>query len=362
MDQAEKTASHIAGITDPALQINAMEQTIQYLDQAEKHLVTDQSRSLRIQIQNELDDLDGIKRINYQPISDNLDGSVKITRILSNTTDTYLLDSTQGRIIRLTQTNQRYHLDYTFECGPGLIGISKVDKLVDFVLLPANTPNKATVMGIDRSGNLLYCIPGEKPLAKPLSPPDMGWGEIKGMIIDDDGLLYIMDTSGKSVFIYIPDSYTYPSPPRLYFNDQIPTDMNGMMDLTINRNELYLLNGDGHMVHCIFRPYSDSQTRCTDPNPYHDGRPGKSVDTNRVDGTQFKRVFVVGVPDPSIFILDTASSSVYQFSLRLTFYRQIQMQLYPDHKPVQPATAFNISPARIIWMAYGNEVFYGLLP
>jgi len=82
-----------------------------------------------------------------------------------------------------------------------------------------------------------------------------------------------------------------------------------------------------------------------------------------MEGTNFTRLFVVGVPDPSIFALDAASSSLYQLSLRLTFYRQMQMQLYPDYrKPVLPASAFTISPARIIWIAYGNEVFYGLLP
>ena len=363
MNQAEKTAATISTITDPILQISAMDQTIGYLDLAEKHLVTDQSKSLRRQIQNGLDDIYGIKRINYQQISDNIDPSVKITRILSNATDTYLLDSSQGRIFRMIQNAQHYRIDPTFDCSPGQVGVSHVDKLVDFVLLPANAPNKASVMGIDHGGNLLYCIPGEKPLAKSLTPPDMGWVDIKGMIIDEDGLIYVMDVSSKSVYIYLQQNFAYPDPPRLYFNDQIPTDMAGMVDQSINRKELYLLNADGHMVHCIFRAYSDSQTRCTDPTPYHDDRPGRTPDSNRMEGTNFTRLFVVGVPDPSIFALDAASSSLYQLSLRLTFYRQMQMQLYPDYrKPVLPASAFTISPARIIWIAYGNEVFYGLLP
>ena len=362
MSQAEKTAAQISKITDINLQINAMQQTIQYVDQAEKHLVNDQSRSLRMQIQDGLDKIYDIKRVEYQPISDNLDGTVKITRILSNPTDTYLLDSSQGVVKRLIQSGQRYRVDATFECGPGQVGVVRVDNLVDFVLLPANTPNKAAVLGIDRNGTLLYCIPGEKPLAKSLTPPDLGWGNIASMVIDDDGLIYVMDTKTNSIFIYLQQNYTYPDPPRLYFNDQIPANMAGMIDLSINRNELYLLNTDGHMVHCIFRAYADSQTRCTDPSPYHDDRPGKATDSPFMDGTNFKRIFVVGVPDPSIFVLDAASSSLYQLSLRLTFYRQLQMQLYPDHKPLQAASAFTISPARIIWIAYGNEVYYGQLP
>ena len=171
-----------------------------------------------------------------------------------------------------------------------------------------------------------------------------------------------MDTKGNSVYIYLNDNYTYPDPPRLYFNNQIPADMAHMTAMAINRNELYLLNEDGHMVNCSFRAYAEAQTRCTDPILYRDDRPGKEGEHLRLEGTEFNQIYLAGVPDPSVFLLDRESSSLYQLSLRMTFYRQLKMQLYPERTPAQHASAFSISPTRIIWIAYGNEVFYGLIP
>ena len=363
MQQAEQTASLISATNNPDIQITAMQQTIDWLDQAEKHLINDQSKYLRLQVQDSLDKIFNIKRVTYHPISDNLDGSVKITRILANTSDVYMLDSTQGRVIRLVQNGQQYRLDPSFECSAGQIGISHVGKLVDFAILPANTPNKASVLGIDNSGNLLYCIPDEKPLAKSLTPPDMGWGTIQSVSIDEDGLLYVMVPEDNSVFIYLQQDYTYPDPPRLYFNDQIPTDMGNMIDMAINRNELFLLNSDGHIAHCIFRAMASEQTKCTDVNLFHDSRPGKEGDNMQMSGTHFSRLYLVDVPDPSLFFLDTNSASIFQHSLKLTYYRQLQMQLYPDFSiPTKKISGFSVSPSRVIWTAYGNEVYYGLLP
>ena len=68
-------------------------------------------------------------------------------------------------------------------------------------------------------------------------------------------------------------------------------------------------------------------------------------------------------PDPSLYMLDSTTGSIYHFSLRLNFQRQFRSSAGPDNPfPDQAATAFAISPTRYAFVAFANQVFYASLP
>ena len=80
-------------------------------------------------------------------------------------------------------------------------------------------------------------------------------------------------------------------------------------------------------------------------------------------GTQSSQVLFTPPPDPSIYLLDPATGSIYHFSLRLNLQSQMRggaNQTFP--LPKGPATAFTISPNRTAFLALGNQVFYSLIP
>jgi hypothetical protein len=77
----------------------------------------------------------------------------------------------------------------------------------------------------------------------------------------------------------------------------------------------------------------------------------------------FAQLITTEPPDPSLFLLDINSPSIYHFSLQLNLDRQLQPSLYSDPPtPDPPATAFSISPSRVVFLAYANQVFYTSLP
>jgi hypothetical protein len=359
--QAQALVIEASLSTDPVMQRSALIQSLALLDKAEGYIITDASRALRSEGQQALDSADGVLRINFEPLSDVMDGSANITRIQTNTTETYLLDGNSGSIIRLFSSEQKFVLDRNFKCGPGQLGLASIGPLVDMVVLPPGNPNKATVMGVDADGNLLYCIPGNPPLSNVLPPPDVNWGKIGGLFLEE-GVLYVMDTANNAVYIYRGENNVYLNPPRQFFDNTVP-NMPNVIDFEIRGEDLFLLHDDGIMTKCTFRTIDLIQTRCTDPMQYTDNRYGKTEQLLRFPAVRFIQLVATLPPEPSIYILDSNASSIYHFGLSLTLYDQIQMQVYTNFsKPKRLVTAFAVSSGKRVWMAFGNQVFFGRLP
>lgn len=346
---------------DPLIQRANLVQALALLDKAENYLVSDASRNMRIEIQTALDKADRVVRVNFEPVAETIASDVLVRKIQANTTDVYLLDGGSGAVLRLTRFEQNYAQDRNFACSPGPLGGTVVGRLVDIVLLPANS-KKATVLGIDPAGNLLYCIPGSPPLSNALIPPDTGWGKISGLFFDR-GFLYVMDIERNSVYIYTGDAdMVFPNPPREYFDDQIP-NMEDVIDFEVNAEDLFLLHRSGRMTRCTFRIHDLNKTRCSDDVYYSDTRYGKTEQLVTFPTAQFIEVVLTLPPDPSLFMLDSNTPAIYHFGPTLVFHRQLEMQLYPNFdKPRRATTAFTVAPGRIIWWAFGNLVFYGQLP
>jgi hypothetical protein len=354
--QAVQSAQQAQSLEDPQELRLAWDLTLRYLDQAEYYQTSEQSESLRTQAQDALDTLNGVERLEYQSaLTTPLDADALISRMVTVENDLYLLNSAEGVVARATLTNQGYTLDPTFQCGPGPFGGYIVGAIVDIAPLAADNSNRATVLGIDANGNLLYCIPGEAPLALPMAPPDTNWGSPVG-VVQDSGDLYILDPLTNAVWIYRGIDVT--RQPRLFFSEEIPT-MHDVIDLSVNRNDLYLLHEDGQMTTCTYSGLIESPTRCEDPAIYTDPRPGLE-DGITIQDAQLTEIKFMPPPDPSLYLLDPQKKAIYHLSVRLTLQRQYQAF---NDLPESPATSFAIDRAnRAVFLSLGNQVYYANLP
>jgi hypothetical protein len=331
-------------------------ETLAYLDQAEYYLSTSESQTLRNRARTVLDGLDYVERLDFRPaLSANLKENAHISRLVVTDTDLYMLNVRDGVVLRATMTNRGYAEDPTFQCGPGPYGGYIVGAIIDIAPLPRVFEPKATLLAMDVNGNLLYCMPGESPLAAPMAPPDTNWGKPEGLAYDS-GDLYILDPQTNAVWIYRGADVS--RQPRYFFNQQTPP-LQGVIDLAVNRDDLYLLHTDSHVTACQYSALQEAPTRCEDPAWFVDPRPGRQ-DGPVIRGAHFSEILFVPPPDPSIYLLEPASHAIYHFSVRLTFQRQFQpaTELQPG-----PATAFTVSHHnRTIFLAIGNQVYYAALP
>jgi hypothetical protein len=352
-DQAVELTTQAAAKTDPLEQRLAWQSTLELLDKAEFYRLTPESQALRTMARNSLDVLDGIERLDFQPaLIGNLDKNVNITHIAATGGDLYLLNSSQGNVIRAVLTGGGYQVDTQFVCGPVSGGAAVVGPIIDIVALPRGEETGASLMGVDASGTIILCIAGDPPLIQPVNPPATNFGEIRGLELNT-GDLYMLDPSVNAVWIYRGRDTV--NPPRLFFGEQVPY-MPDVVDLAVNDDDLYLLHADGHLSLCSYQDGSD--TLCEDPYPFVDLRQGRSGGPVIPDAI-FNQIQFSPPPDPSLYLLEPETSAIYHFSLRLVLQRQ--------YRPLNGlaegrATAFLVSTSRMAFLAVGNQVYFAALP
>jgi hypothetical protein len=352
--QAVEKAVYAATLTNPLEQRLALQTAIGDLDKAENYTLTSQSQELRAQVVANLDTLDSVKRLDYkQAIVGGLDSGVNVTRIVATTTDLYLLNEKEGNVLRAIITGRGYEIDPNFQCGP-TYGPINVGPLVDIAELPPGSYENASVLGIDSNGNLLFCVVDSQPYSASLAPPNTGLGEPSAMSLDR-GDLFVLDPKVNAVWIY--RNMEVSQQPRLFFGDTIPP-MQDTIDLAVYNNDLFLLHADGHITKCTYSGMTESPTRCDDPYPYSDNRPGR-VHGPVIEDAVFNQIYFSSFPERSIFLLDPKSQAVYYFSVLLTLQWQYQPKSpLADGK----ASAFAISPNRIAFLAIANNVYYAAMP
>ena len=355
--QALETSRQAQVENDPQALRSIWRTTLDYLDKAEFYKKTDDSKALRAQAQNELDRLDFVERLDFQPALSTraLREDLVITQIALNGDDLYLLNGKEGIVLRATFTEDGYQLDEKFQCGPGPYEGYIVGALSDIVALPPGNNPQATLLGMDSNGNLLFCTPGDVPKAMPMTAPDTQWGKPTAFALDL-GDLYVLDTQSNAVWIYRDLDVT--ESPRFFFSAQVPS-LEDVIDLAVNNNDLYLLHTDGRMTTCTYSALAEAPTRCEDPAAYTDPRPGRESRALNEDAP-FSQVLFVPPPDPSIYLLQPQSPAVYHLSVRLTFQRQFQPRTPLGDRP---ATAFAVSREnRLLFLALGNQIYYANLP
>jgi hypothetical protein len=356
--QAVQAAQEAQAQTEPDARRTAWGNVITNLNRAETYGSTAESQALRAQAQGVFDELEGVRRVDFQPaIAGGIPAASQITRLIATESDLYLLDAGSGSVLRAALAGQVYELDDGFQCGPGLPTGPAAGPLVDIAAIPKGNDLNATVMGLDAQGNLVQCIPGAPPVITALAPPATGWRQLQAFVYDL-GNMYVLDPQTNGVWVYWGDEYT--TQPQFFFSEQVPP-MEDVIDLAVDKSDLYLLHADGRITLCTFSNLGVAPTRCTDPFPYSDSRPGREG-LILIPEKPFTEIRATQPPDPSLYLLDADSQAMYHFSLRLlTFQRQLR-SLNPLPAG-SPATAFAIRPdGRMAFMALGNRVYYGGLP
>ncbi len=355
--QLEQKAAEARNQTDSQSRRNSWGQVLFLLAEVEDYKKTPETIALREQALQVLDELDLVKRVDYQPaIAGQLPTEVSISRIVVAEEDLYLLDGNSGNVIRAVPTEQGYVLYSTFQCGPGPIGVSEAGMLIDIIPWPGGFVPDASVLALDDSGNVVYCLPGEAPQIDKLAvSSSQSSGEATGLTLDMSDL-YVLDPSANAVWIYWGSDVQ--DEPTLFFDQEIPP-LEDVIDLTANNKELYLLHANGQTTLCYLGTTGVSPTRCSDP-PYVDDRTGLEG-TPLESPSPFTQILFTPPPDPSLYLMEPKSHSIYHFSLRNLVYKR---QLLPKEPlPTRPATAFFVDVSkRMLYLAIGNEIYYGIIP
>lgn len=361
--QAMQAAGHAQTQTDPQARQQAWQSVLAYLDQADQYQRSQASQSLRLSALQDLDALDLTTRLAYQPaIAGELPAEARITRLTATEAEVYLLNATDGSVLRAFAVARGYELDTAFQCGPGLVGSQNAGPLVDIHLLSKNSAGEATILGMDANGYTLMCQAGKPPVFTPMAPPATGWGKPLAFTLSLDGM-YVLDPQVNAVWIYWNNDLS--QQPQLFFSEEVPP-MADVIDLAVDGSDLFLLHSDGRMTQCTFSELEVSPTRCVDPLPYIDTRAGREGQAF-ASLPAFTQVLATQPPDPSLLILEPERHSIYLFSQRLTFQRQYRPEIQPGSvaRPADlpPASAFAISPdKRTVFMAFGSLVSYASMP
>lgn len=362
---AEEFRQKARAAADPQLQREYWKTVLEMLDTAEGYTpLTGVGRQLRSEAQSELDALNRVTRVDFQPaLSVSLSRSLQITRLAASDTDIYMLDAASGMVRRGVVRGTVFDLDSTFQCGPGEFDGIRVGALLDIIALPRANLYGATLLGVDASGNLLYCIPGQKPRASFLQMPETGWKRITAVAYDANNL-YVLDAPASAVWVYFGAADgQFINKPYYFFENQIPLAMEHAAGLAVNGDDLYLLfrdpeTKDGYMTTCTLSRLSTAPTRCNDPALFVDTRPGYQGGIRLADG-KFSQIAFSSPPDPSILLLQPFTQEVFKFSPRSLELQKILRDWpnQPNPLPEGVVTAMAFSPNKSLFIFVGGELY-----
>lgn len=345
--------------TDPTRQRDDWLQVLDYVNQAQNYGEPNELKLMRDDAQANLDKLMGVLRLGFFPAFPNgLGGNIQIGRLTASESDLYMLDAQSGKVLHASYNGHNLSLDNTFSCQPGSYGGYQVGALVDILALPKANSVGATLLGIDATGKLLYCAPGQVPQAFSLPPlPNTNWGRITAFALDN-GNLYVMDTTSRAVWVFVGKDSVFNDTPYFYFGNQIPSVENAI-DMGVSGDDLYILNADGHLTTCTFSRISETPTRCQDPAPHIDNFPAHR-DMDVFAQAHFTQLALTSPPNPVVLLLDSDHQSVFRLTPR-SLELQNQVTGYAGkNNPFQasPVSAMTVSPNYVLYLAIGNQVYF----
>ena len=354
------TNAQASSETDPTRQRDELIKVIDYADKAIEYRETDEANLLRSEAQAKLDSLMGVVRLEFIPaFANGISNTTKISRIAASESDLYMLDAEKGSILHATFTGRSLELDTTFSCQPGMYAGYQVEALVDLLALPKINAVSATVLGIDATGQLLYCAPGQVPQAIPLPAlPNTNWGRVTSFALDT-GNLYVLDASARSIWVFVGKDSAFLDSPYFYFGNQIPNSIDNAIDLAVSGDDLYLLHEDGHLSTCTFSRIAETPTRCADPVNFQDPYPAHQ-DINLFAQADFTQLSLTAPPNSVILLLDSENRKVFRFTPRaLELQNQVTGHAGQGNpfKP-GPISAMTVSPNYVLYLAIDNQVYF----
>lgn len=362
--QAKSVYAQAEQQSDANIKYQQFGEVMGLLDTAEGYLVTDELSLMREQIQQQMDLIDNITRLDFVPAiaGTTLSDQIQIRHLAATSRELYILDAADDAVFRAWLAGSKYEMDSAFDCKAGLHGDVIVNNLVDIAVLPQNDKGYS-VVALDAGGNLLYCGEDIDPEVITLKPPDTNWGLIKAIAVENERL-YVLDETSNMIWFYKvildednTNNYQFTGPANYFFTGEVPS-LKDTIDFSINREDLFLLYSNGQTTTCNFSGLEGESATCVSPTIYNDTRPGKQSGPN-VEGAIFYQLQSTLPPEPSLYYFDPTTSGIYHFSLRMNLVEQYRPQ--PELEG-QLATAFTVSPTSTLFIAYSNQIYQTYLP
>ncbi len=366
MDLAYEKSTAAETVASAAEQKTLWVDVLDLVIKAEDYRVTNESRQLFTRAQSIIDKMELTSRLNFRPaMTQPFPESARISTIKDSSSGTYLLDMTTGNVLRVFVNSKGFlELDEEFVCQPRDYGLVDMGNIVDFVVLPANNMGYK-ILAVDADGDVLYCQPGKQPVSRTLTVPEGGWGEISHAIYVQDRLL-ILDAAKNAIWVYETSDeaerdlagIVFVESPISFFDEDNP-DIGGAIGAVINQEDLYILHEDGHMTLCQYGYEGVRQTECTDPAAFTDNRTSSENKKPWIFlGTNFIRMDQAMFPQPSIYLLDKNSGTIFQFSMQLNLENTLKPQINRDFPlPESEPTGFGILLDQEVLLAFNNSLY-----
>lgn len=331
----------------------------EWLELAGDYGESQEYQALQEQVQDSLDALDLITRLEFQPaVSGGFGPDAQLTSLVATDSDLYALDPTNKAVWHAWATGRGYEIDAEFECIQNTELIPAIGAPVGIAGFgdPA-VPTGEGILTVDAQGMIVHCWPGETPVTGQLIEPDLGWGRIQAIEVFGD-FLYLLDPESNAVWLYEATNGLFGGPPSLYFVDQVP-ELGDAIDLAKTQDELLILHNDGHLDRCQRSMEAATgggvQVRAScDPEPrFQDERPGYGGGRS-IPGALPIQIAYSPPPEPSIFILDSLSGNIYHYSMRLVY----QAQYRPVAEFESPPSSLAFGPPNTLFLGMGDQVYY----
>ena len=357
-----KTLLALAGTQlDTPEYYQTINEAMEQITAARSYQQTDEVEEIFANLRLELDTLDRITRLDYQPLfSRGLGADVTISKIVVTAwNDLYMLNEDYGTVIWAQSNPDGYKIIDDFTCGP-IDGHITVGPLVDIVALPTSQEDQATIMGIDKNHTMIFCYADltETPVIFEDTSYTLGRGPAKAITMSSSAPynLYILDPEKRAIWIeYQSQNYHEGSE---YFGAIDSPEMADAIELATNGSELFILHADGYVTKCVTER-ADADPLCTTPFDYSDPRPGNESGPFFA-GAKFDSFTIKASPGMAVYLLDSKDLALYRFSTQLEFQEQFRAV---DGIIDQPATAFAVTMSDRVFMAVDNQVYTAqLLP
>lgn len=329
-----------------------------WLDEADKYGSSQEASRSRERVQSELDRLDLIIRVDYQPvISGGFGIGVDLSALAASSTDIYILDERNDTIWHVWWTGRSFDRDGNFQCLPDKENPGTMSTPVDLAIVPEPSAlGVESLLAIDEDGSLTYCAPDKSPTTAELARPDDGWGKIHAIDVYNNRL-YLLDPSRNAVWMYDASNGFISGNPTPYFTST-PPDLAEAIDLVGTQEGLLILFSDGHLDRCFRETDTPLEgtaetVRGCETLPFVDERAGH-LENNLIPNTKLIGLVYSPPPEPSLYFLDSLNGNVMQYSLRLVY----QTQYVPKVNFEDQLTAFTLGPPNHLYIAAGSQVFH----
>ena len=346
---ARQISLEALGETDSEIKRTRLENALEYLEKAETFRTNDDSESLRLQIQEALDDVDGVVRLElFNIIDSRLNDSIVISKLLVvSQYDLYALDSSSGQVLHFVYDGQIYELDEAFSCGG-----SGLEKFVDIApLSPLNT-KKAAILAIDAVGSITYCLKNAQPSNEMLKVPIFGWVNVTEMSMERN-TIYTLDQGTRALWQYYGENQNFTNQePYLFFSQDPPLDLTTVKAMDVYSDTIIFIQDSNKVMTCLAQARTAEDRECFYLPPID--KAGDAIPLQSVDWVD---VFAADFP-PAYYLLDQSSQTLYQFSVQMKLNKSFRFFTTDGNwLTKQEISAFTVTDQQNILVAFGNEIY-----